>query len=50
MGKESTLYQYNPKSNNSEWTPVIDLSEYNIDSISRVVSYKNRLLIVDQKS
>jgi len=50
MGDGSILYQFDPKSAEKEWTPIIDLGEYNIESISRVVSYKNRLLIVDQKS
>ncbi|MDA8692653.1 hypothetical protein N9L92_01230 [Saprospiraceae bacterium] len=48
MGSGSTLHLFNPKSAEMKWAPIIDLSEYGIESISRVVSYKNRLLIVDQ--
>lgn len=50
MGDGSVLHQYDPKSVEKVWTPIMDLSEYNIKNISRLVSYKNRLLIVDQKS
>lgn len=49
MGNGSVLHQYNPKSLEKSWFPIIDLSEYGINNISRLVSYKNRLLIVDQK-
>ena len=50
MGNGSILHQYNPKSSEKSWMPVVDLSEYNIENITRLVSYKNKLLIVDQKS
>lgn len=50
MGDGSILHQYDPKGLEASWNPIIDLSEYNIENISRLVSYKNRLLIVDQKT
>lgn len=46
-GKGSILYQYNPKKD-TDWKPIIDLSDYGISNITRLVNYKNRLLIVNQ--
>ena len=49
MGSGSTLYRYNPKSNDKEWQPLVDLKSYQIDNITRITSFKNQLVIVDQE-
>ena len=49
MGSGSTLYRYDPKSNDKEWQPLVDLKSYKIDNITRITSFKNRLVIVDQE-
>lgn len=46
-GKGAILYKYNPKID-TEWKSIIDLSEYGITNITRLVNNKNRLLIVNQ--
>ena len=49
MGKGSIIYHFDPK-NFQDWKPILDLSQYGIDNISRISARKNRLVIVDQKT
>jgi len=48
MASGSVVYHYNPK-NNTDWKPILDLTDYGIENISRIAARKNRLVIVDQK-
>lgn len=48
MAKDSILYYYDPELSTS-WTPVLDLSEFGINDISRLAYSRGRIVLVSNK-
>jgi len=48
MGSGTMLYKYLPGMD-ADWTLVKDMSEYGVKNITRIVSQKNSLVVVDSE-